>query len=99
MPLLQKGVTFFMGSSAGWGWGWGWGGKDTNRGKDCPTSQRHCTVKAKDMPTHLSVLAKKEPAYTSLSLRVRLADWVPEEKSGFCTKDLFSWQIKSQLLY
>lgn len=38
---------------------------------------------------------KKNPAYTSSSLCVRLAEWVQQRKSGFYTNNLFSWQIKS----
>lgn len=47
----------------------------------------------------LICIGKKNPAYTSSSLRVRLAVWVQQRRSGFYTKDLFSWQIKKQLLY
>lgn len=47
----------------------------------------------------LICIGKKNPAYTSSSLCVRLADWIQQRKSGFYTKDLFPWQIKKQLLY
>lgn len=42
---------------------------------------------------------QKNPVYTSSSLCVRLADWIQERKNGLYTKDLFSWQIKKQLLW
>lgn len=43
----------------------------------------------------LCIGKKNNPAYTSSSLCVRLAEWVQQRKSGFYTNDLFSWQIKS----
>ena len=46
----------------------------------------------------LICIGKKNPAYTSSSLCVRLADWVQQRKSEFYNKDLLSWQIKKQLL-